>query len=780
MANDIRQKIRLEGEKQYSQALKEANRNLRTLKSELKAETAELGRNASEQQKAQVKAKNLQKQIAEQEKIVQTLQAALAEVREKYADNADEIAKYETKVNNARAALAEMQNTLDGVNDSVANSGNAMKQAAGSAQEGVIASKSFADSIASLSNVGESVSGAIEKVFTSMVQGIQGAIGEVWGDMMDLAARANDWEDLATTWNTTSENIQKWYHAVRASHNDFATLNSAMARIAVTDPQKLAEYAGVSAENYKDQWQLAMAVMDSLQGMDYDRRLEAMAEIFGSKKVEGISDLVNDWAQIQENLKEFDTENGGVGMTGEQISTMSEIAEKVDHIKETWFAFKDSFMAGALGKITLDLSSNVQGALDALIDFMDADTAEERQQALDELERNITEFFTKLGEAIGRAAEAMGQAGEELQGSENGYVQTIGRVLSGLSDVLNWFTQEGNIDTAIQGLETLAGFWIAGKGLAMVGKVAEMAANLKTIQLFRMATTGGGISAGAGTAAAGAGSGIGLAAGLGTAAMSVMVVGFTAAAIGSLGYLISGDWKKGQEERKKVEEITGANVSPGGAVKAAQDEAARNARGENGLRNILDVLTGKKELPETPAETAAAPEERRAEISTTGILLPTKKTPQGTETGFDLTDAQRAAAEAFFDAWKAWDQDQSDANGEKYDQASAEFEAAFAGQERLYNMLMDNMDVLQNQGGEKWHDIEDLPASWFRTQNTGEQLTRSDISGFSALPGLLEGAVRAGASSGVSGIQVSLDGYRVGQLVAPYVSQAIAREIMTR
>ena len=70
MAKEIKQKITLEGEKQYNQAIKEAQRNLKTLKSELKAETAELGKNATEQQKAETRAKSLKQQIAEQEKIV--------------------------------------------------------------------------------------------------------------------------------------------------------------------------------------------------------------------------------------------------------------------------------------------------------------------------------------------------------------------------------------------------------------------------------------------------------------------------------------------------------------------------------------------------------------------------------------------------------------------------------------------------------------------------------------------------------------------------------------
>lgn len=783
MAADIKQRIRLDGEKQYSQALKDAQRNLRTLRSELKAESAELGKNASEQDKARVKSENLKKQIAEQEKIVKTLQAALAEAREKFADNADEIAKYEIKVNNARAALADMQNALTGANDSVAKSGDAFKTAAGSAEEGVVAAKSFAESVGNLASVGESVSGAIEGIFSGMLDSVRSAVGELWGEITALAGKANDWTDLAATWNTTTTNIQQWYHAVRSAHNDFSGLSQAVARIAVADPKKLAEYAKVSAGNYTDEWQMAMDVMTNLASLDIDERIEAVSEIFGSKKVEGISDLLNDWEGIVGNLADFNPEEGGVGMTEEQMATMSEVAEKVDHISETWAAFKDSFMAGAFGKLSLDLAGSAQGILDSLIDFMSAESAEEREKAIEDLKRNMTDFFTRLGQAIGEAAEALGQVGEELSGSEDGAVAAIGKALTALSDVLEWFADSNNIDTVIHGLETLAAFWIAGKGLAMAGKIASVVGDIKTIQLFS-ALSGGG--AGIGTAATAAESvatslGSSIASALASATMAVTVAGFAAAAIGALGFLVKGDWQREQGEREKVEETTGIDMTPAGAVKAAGQLTGE--QGKEAADRVLGWLLGNHKPAEPAAETAETPKVQvngKAGDIGSGIALPTIRTPKGTETGFDITEAQRTAAEAFFDAWKELENDpNSEEAGTVFDQTADAFEAAFAGQEKLYNMLMDNMDVLKEKGGDSWTDMKDLPASWFRNAWEGQdnQITSSDLSGFRSLPDSLYNAVLRGASSGVSGIQVMIDGYSAGRLLAPYVSQEIARGI---
>jgi len=797
MPKDIKQRIVLDGEKQYSQALKDAQRNLRTLRSELKAESAELGKNASEQDKNRVKTENLKKQIAEQEKIVQTLQAALAEVREKYADNADEVAKWEIKVNNARAALANMQNQLQGTNSAVAQSGDAMKQAAGAAEAGVTATKSFADSIGNLASVGDSVSGAIEGIFGKMLDSVRGAIGELWGEITELASRSNDWEDLAATWGTTTENIQAWYHAVRANHNDFAKMNQAVARIAVADPKKLAEYAMVSAENYTDQWQLAAAVMDSLAGMEHNQRLAATAEIFGDRRVEGISDLLNDWEAIRGAWRDFNPEEGGIGMTEEQMSTMSELATKVDHIAETWDAFKDSFMAGAFGKLSLDLAGSAQGMLNALIDFMYAESPAEREKAIQDLEQNITDFFTRLGEAIGAAAEALGKVGEDLQGSDNSYVKLIGDALKGLSDVLNWFLEEGNIEKVIGALETLAGFWIAGKGLSMAGKIAEVVANIKTITAFNALTGAGG----AGGAATGGGGGListlttSLSGALASITMGVTVAGFAAAAIGALGYIVKGDFQKdldrGADYREQTREVNKALGRGETDVQTAWWTITHPQEATGGSSGA-DLLARWRatETPEAKAQREAdaaaraqtqADEARRADLTGSGIVLPTIRTPKGRETGFDLTDEQRTAAENYWDLWKLISDDGSDETEAAFDAAFARLEELFAGQEQIYDMLMQDFDALKDENGDKWTEIQDLPASWFKNLwKQDNQVTSSDLAGFRSLPESIRAAVMAGASAGVSGIQVTIDGYYAGRVLAPYISAEIGQTVLGR
>ena len=707
--NEIKHKIVLEGEKEYKSALQDARRNLRTLKSELKAETAELGKNATEQQKAEVKAKSLKKQIAEQEKIVETCKQQLAEAKKEYGDNADVIAKYEIQLNNARTALANMRNDLTGV-------GQVMQTVTTETNTGVTAAKSFADAFGSIAGAAGGISDAIEGVFTGMVSTVKDAIADVWADITELAGRANEWADLAGFWNTSTTNIQKWYRAVGSSHNDFATLNNAVTRIVMADSKKIAEAANVSSESYTDQWEYAMSVLDSLAKMGYDDRLKALGEIFGEKRATGVLDLLNDWQTIRDNLGKFDTENGGVGMTEEQLSDMATLAERIDHIQQTWEAFKDSFMAGAFGKLGLDLTGNAQGMLDSLIGFMNSDNASDRDRYIEDFKQNATEFFRRLGEALTEAAAALTDVGGDLAGSDDKMVAGIGKALLSLSGALEWFANGANIDSVVSGFDTLAKFWLIGKGAQMGAKIFEIVGNIKTIQLFGGA---GGAAAAGGTAAKAAGGG-------------------KLAALGSAAV-------------KAAPFLVGAAVllTPSGTDGDYYDEAG-NLYDKNG--KLL--------------EAAGSGGPQRWDLKSNG----TSKTQ---ETG-GITDSQMAAVEGFWDMWRLFSSGM--AGESEYDAAWQSMTDAFSGQDALFERINSLIDAL-SEGEDDWTSMEDLPAEFWQKvggQNGGkDQKATIDGQSMESLAAAVASATEAGAARGVSGITINLNINEVADAVGAHIGRDV-------
>ena len=476
-SNEIKQKIVLEGEKEYSSAIKTANRNLKTLQSALKAETAELGKNATEQQKAAVKSKNLQQQIAEQEKVVKTLREALKEAQKTYADNSDEIQRWEVKLNNARTTLANMKNSLT-------DAGGGFVQMTSDANAAVTAANSVAESLERMGKIGDSISGSIEKAFTGAIHAVGDAVGAVWGQITDLAAKSNNLVDLAGYWNTDVTMIQKYKGAVASASGSLEDLNSIVTKINSVDEKKIAELTGVSGANYEDRWQYAMAVMDSLSKMDKLSRNKAGFEIFG-KGATKMFDLANDWATVQANLDKFDPSKGGYGLTEDQLQSMSDLYDKVNGLKESWESLKNMATVELFGKLSMDLTGNAQAILDSLLKYFNAEDDSEREAALTELEKNIVDAFERVGKAIEEGLAKLGEVAAKLSESENPTVAAVGNIMKKLVEALQWLTED-NMNNAVSALEILAGFWIAGKGLTMIAKVGQFTASLATLKTWKM------------------------------------------------------------------------------------------------------------------------------------------------------------------------------------------------------------------------------------------------------------------------------------------------------
>lgn len=766
MAKEIKQRIVLEGEKQYNAAIKEAQRNIKTLRSEMKAETAELGNNATAQQKAEVAAKSLKKQIAEQEQVVKTCKEAFEQAKAEYGDNAEVVGKWETKLNEARAALAGMKNDLES-NASVAVSSN----------------KNIMATFDKLASYGETISGTIEGIFSTCISGVKMVASAVFGEITDLAARANNLTDLAGYWNTSTTNIQKWQAAVRGSSNDLEDLNAVVKKINFGDSKKIAELTGVSVAGYKDQWEYAMAVMDSMASMSYDQKANAAEQIFGRSTTQAY-ELLNDWKDIQALLPRFDVENGGIGMTAEQIEQMNQVSVNLATLQTTWEEFKRSFEAGAMGQLAVDLTGNAQGVLDALIEFIDADNESEREAALQKLQEELTSFFTRLGEAITAAAEALDKVGSELQTSENGTLRTIGKIISGLGDLLDALGKEETYTQIVNGFRMLADFWLVGKGMQLVNTVANFASNLGKITNFHFGNNGGTptvtdtptvptnptVDTGTGSDT---GTGVGTGAGIGAALKTFFSSTLAKAAGGAAAFVLT------------LSDTNGIVPFSGSRNTAHYDQFVNeNGELEQWAKDEGYVLLDDGTLWNPNEPTAAEKEAQRIMngetkyVDSVGFSLPTKRTPQGHTTGYEFTDEQRAAAEDWWDIYR------SNPTGGDWDATWDKLEALFANNENTFDGFMDTLTYLEQTIGDSVYSSEDLPAFLFtdwqgnitnELQKLQEKpgITSDDIAKLNTLPARIEAAV----NRGVSGLKVTIDGRTAGSILAPYVSQEIARDI---
>ena len=764
--NKVKQRIELDGEKEYKKALDDAYRTLRVLKSELKAETAELGKNATAQEKNAVKMKSLQKQIAEQEKVVKTCTKALEEAREKYSDNEEEIAKWEQKLNNARAALANMKNDLEGVGDGF----KTMQQDANMA---TVASRSAAESIGSLADIGEAISDSIEGFFTGMLSTVKGAIAEIWTDVVDLAARSNNLVDLAGFWNTDVTTIQKYAGAVEAASAHLEDLSAIVTKINAGDAKKIAELTGVSEVNYKDQWEYAMAVMDAMSKMTKEERNAAGFEIFGGRQATKAFDLLNDWQTVLDNLDKFDAENGGFGLTEQELQDMSTLYDKINAVKASWQSLKDMATVKLFGSLSLDLTSNAQGIVDGFLAYFNAENDEERDAAIGQIEDNITEMFTRVKKAIQDGLALVDQIAEDMKGSEDPTVQTIGKLMGGLAGALEWFTGD-NMNKVLWSLGALATFWIAGKGLQFASTVAELATNIKTLSLFHGLKNLGGLGTMGETVGKTAGESF----------LGVLKQGLP----GILGAALIAErfnWAANQRKNHREE------------VRGTEEYLEKQTGSANNL--LLDYILAQKELEGVDIVNAAP------ELA--------EKLTQRVADAYNALLASENGEEAL-KAYSDWRQENSYGNKDwiipdymeeeetvNLDERSAEAIAEaiqdwWDAQRNAENGLEDQgeawraldwmQEVLGDRFGDVYEDIilhldqldrdqqlglDDIPADWWmHGDNQGEGITNENLSAFNALPDKMQKAV----AKGVSGIRVEIDGQSAGRILAPYVSEYIA------
>lgn len=711
---EIKHTIRLDGEKEYSQAIREAQRNLRTLRSELKAETAELGANATAQQKNEARAKSLKAQIAEQEKVVETLKKALNEAKRDYGDNEDVVQKWEQKLNDARTTLANMQNGLS-------ETENAMRGASSATAEGVTATKSFADALGSIASAGESVSGAIEGIFTDMISGVRDAVVELWGAISDTAAKANNWSDIAGYWNTDPANVEKWARAVEASSNSFSDLENVVTRINLGGKGKeITEMLGVSDVNYSSQWDYAMAVMDRISELSQSGNLpENLWEtIFGEKKSTKVMDLVNDWDTIREGLTTFDADNGGFGMGAEDLQTMNDLDVQISTIEQKWIALKDQMTEG-FGTISADLLVNVSGGLDALNEYFNADSEAAREAALAKFRKNITEFFRKVGKAIRVALEQLSQVGDELSRSDDPVVSAIGNLMKKLTAALSWIV---NHQEEVKGaFEAIFGVWFLAK-LAMVsGKLASIVAQIEVIKGFKGLSTGTAVAEGAAAEGAAASGGGAAAAGGGALVAKAGVLAGTA-------YMFA----KGAEYRREYGPIGSEDAIEAGTH---QSDELRDA--------FIEFVDSQAELQKLIEDGGAYTDQQAEEIA--------NRATAASENLYSFDDATNLMH--LYSDWR-------DAQG----LGNMDWQ--------LPGNMIDVEKLVNDSTGAVLDKAETLLGGGTNQNGVQTGLSSEDAGFFKGLPGLLRQALFGHIGS----LKVTMDGQEVGRIVTPYVSANIARD----
>ena len=741
MANDgtISSRLQLDGEQQYKKALNDAYRSLRVLRSELKAETAEMGRNATEQDKARAKMQSLQKQIQEQQKIVKTLEKALQDSKKEYADNQEVQDKWAEKLNKARAALAEMENSLGACEDGLKGFSDGMKDVSDSSGQAVQTVVSFNDAMKSIGNIASTLGGAVSGIFTNTLDTMQDMVNGMLSLMSMAWSAAGEWDQIQTVWGGDLESIEKVYTAMALQGIDASQVTSGIQKFITNvhngneDTLAALEQLHMSEDQFSSHWDFFVAVMDKASMFKGQEQYNLMTALFGDKKGAGMTDMLKNWRDAM-NRYQKDVEETGMELSTPEIDKLNEVAHKITEIQELWNVVKTNLGAKLSSILNMDqLSEDVLEILRDVGAIFNSE-GEDRKELVIKLSDDITKLITDVEAAMGNLSEFLKELGGDLEKSDNPLVRFIGQLISGLGGILDWLSVHG---TEITGFLEKALPWIlqnkileatTGEGIGGWAKtLMDLGMDVATLTML-----GKSLGKGAATeiTAAGTSLGSGILSTLASGLPEILIVALAAVPILDL-ILHPDKYNKTQPEVQKVADGTNTlevlNTPDGG-------------------KNALHYLvTGKQEGYDIP---------------TLDVGIPVKKTPNGTVSGFEITEAQAEAAEAFWDMIRRSENPTVTADFER--EALLE---AFQGSEDIAANLETLMTWLISQG--EGEEQDNLPEGWYQIigdiNGSLKNLIQEKYSGSNDedLPGRIGTAVGNAVKSQPITVNVYVDGEKV-------------------
>lgn len=162
MSSDIKIKVGVDGEKQFKQAIKEMNSEMKLLKSEMNLVASTYDGQANSMEALAAKQKNYEKQIEATKNKIKTLGEALENAKNTFGDNSTKVNEWQTKLNNAQTELnnlntaasknaqymEEAAEAADGCAKSIDEYGNAAKSASDGSGEAANAVDTLAEALA--------------------------------------------------------------------------------------------------------------------------------------------------------------------------------------------------------------------------------------------------------------------------------------------------------------------------------------------------------------------------------------------------------------------------------------------------------------------------------------------------------------------------------------------------------------------------------------------------------------------------------------------------------
>lgn len=353
----ISTRFKLDGEKEYKQAIASINSDLRVLNSEMKLVSAQFEENADSTEALTQKGEVLEKQLAAQKNKVDALKAALNNAEQSTTASKTQTDKWQISLNNAQKDLIKLERELNSNNEALENNKKATADLTAAQNDSTQEGKNLGDvldeltgkfgidlpdgmknSISGLGNISTKALG-VAAAFTALLTGLVSVERKLIELTIGQAANAQEVINLAQTVGMTTEQYQEWDYVMQSCNYSMEQAQGDLSQLAekamdaANDVGEGAELFGElniqvtnASGTLKSQAELLDEVIIALQGMEDETRRNAIASALLSTTGEMLVPLFSKSSEEIQNMKKRAHELGVV-MSGETLEGFVDVTD---------------------------------------------------------------------------------------------------------------------------------------------------------------------------------------------------------------------------------------------------------------------------------------------------------------------------------------------------------------------------------------------------------------------------------------------------------------------
>jgi len=470
---EINTTLRLQGEKEYSQGMKNAAANVKELDSQLKKARAEFEKTGDAQKYTAEQTEILKQKIEEQQKAVKAAEDAIKLLTDNGIDKNDSrLRNWRISLNNATATLNKLEAELQRTESNAESAADGIRSQATALKSGEVAAEGYADKLDRIDkNITFSTTLDKLKLVKETVSAILSGVIEIGKGIWEYESQAAQW---ATEINKEAAEAgldpavyQSYKYAAQMlgmSIEDYADMAKELEASMMSTDESVAEAfneLGVAYRNEDGTLRNAMEVLAEVANALGTVNTRTAANVLASRllgaEYKKLNPLINAGGDAWKHYIE----------EGKDIGTVSEAAFdallELDKSRQTLSKQFQTIKTEAAGQLAPGFTAITEGLSGLLTQFDEFLESEKGQQAV----AKINGFLTTIGDTIGNidVGNAVDNFFKKFESVDLGNaIDKVSTALSSFTDGLSWIVENGETITK----------WIGGIATAFGGiKVAS-------------------------------------------------------------------------------------------------------------------------------------------------------------------------------------------------------------------------------------------------------------------------------------------------------------------